>query len=394
MSLTAESKSVASSAPLSRGPNSELIGIPGSRWRLATPALVIDLDALEHNIATMASWSVNHGVKLRPHAKTHKSAAIARLQLDAGAVGICVAKPSEAERLVELGVGKILVTSPIVTDTAIERVLDLNEKAEELQIVVDNLAVVAKLGEVAVRRHKPLCVLVDIGMGRNRTGVAIPGQAGELALAIGRHRGLKLRGLQAYAGHIQHIVGYAERLAAARDALARIREARDAMAAVGHTPDIVTGGGTGSYDIDGDAAVFTDLEVGSYVFMDVQYNEVIRKDGTAGPFRTSLYVQATVISANKAGQATTDAGFKAFATDGPKPVIATGAPSGSEYVFMGDEHGCVMLPKGANGLEVGSVVTCATPHCDPTVNLFDYYHCVRGDTLVDIWPVDTRGRTW
>jgi len=394
MSLAGESGSLAPPAKLLRGPNTELIGIPGSRWRLATPALIIDLDALEYNIVTMANWSKSNAVRLRPHAKTHKSAVIARLQLDAGAVGICVAKPSEAERFVELGVGKILVTSPIVTDAAIDRVLDLNEKAEELQIVVDNSAVVAKLGDALSRRRKPLSILVDIGMGRNRTGVAMPAQAGELAQAIARHRGLKLRGLQAYAGHVQHIVEHSARAAAARDALVRIREARDAMAAVGHRPDIVTGGGTGSYDIDGDAQIFTDLEVGSYVFMDVQYNELVRGDGTAGPFRTSLFVQSTVISANKAGQATTDAGFKAFATDGPKPVIASGAPSGSEYVFMGDEHGCVMLPKGANGLEVGSVVTCVTPHCDPTVNLFDWYHCVRGDTLIDIWPVDTRGRTW
>jgi D-serine deaminase-like pyridoxal phosphate-dependent protein len=231
-------------------------------------------------------------------------------------------------------------------------------------------------------------------MGRNRTGVTTPAKAAELAAAVARRSGLVLRGLQAYAGGVQHIEAYQERAASASTAMTRIREARDAMKAAGRPPEIVTGGGTGSYDLDGDAGVFTDFEVGSYVFMDVEYNRVRRRDGTSGPFRTSLFVQSTVISANLGGQVTTDAGFKTFAMDGPKPLIESGAPAGSQYIFMGDEHGCIMLPEGANGLEVGTVVTCVTPHCDPTVNLYDFYHCVRGDTLVDIWRVDTRGRTW
>ena len=174
----------------------------------------------------------------------------------------------------------------------------------------------------------------------------------------------------------------------------RIGEARDAIEAATGTLDIVTGGRTGTYDIDPEAGVFTDLQVGSFIFMDVQYNAVMRRDGTPGPFGTSLFVQSTVICANIAEAVTTDAGFKAFATDGPPPEIADGAPEGSTYDFMGDEHGRIVLPKGANGPPIGSVISCVTPHCDPNVNLHDVYHCVRGDRLVDIWPIDTRGQTW
>ena len=166
------------------------------------------------------------------------------------------------------------------------------------------------------------------------------------------------------------------------------------MRAAGFKRDIVAGSGTGTFDFDADVDVFTELEVGSYVFMDVDYNTVQRKPGYTHQFKTSLFVQATVVSASVSGRATTDAGFKSLATDGPKPTIVQGAPDGSGFVFMGDEHGCVLLPEGANGLNVGDTIVYETPHCDPTVNLYDFYHCVRGDVLVDIWPIDTRGCAW
>ena len=176
--------------------------------------------------------------------------------------------------------------------------------------------------------------------------------------------------------------------------MARIGAARDAMAGVAGPLDIVTGGGTGTYDIDPQAGVFTDLQVGSFIFMDVQYNQILGRDGTPGPFRTSLFVQSTGICANIAGAVTTDGGIKAFAMDGPMPEITDGAPDGATYDFMGDEHGRIVLPEGANGPEVGAVVTCTTPHCDPNVNLYDLYHCVRGDRLEAIWRIEARGQTW
>ena len=378
----------------SLGPNEHLIGTDGSRERLATPALLLDLDRFEANLAAMAAYFENRPEAIRPHAKTHKCAEIARRQMDAGAIGICTAKLGEAVALQEQGIGKILITSPIVTADKIERALALNGEMEELLLVVDNTDTVDLLASAARRYGTSMNVLVDLGVDDNRTGVAtIPG-AVELARRIVASPSLRLRGLQCYAGHVQHIEDWAAREAEAMSVMARIAETRNAIAGVAGPLDIVTGGGTGTYDIDPEAGVFTDLQVGSFIFMDVQYNQIQRRDGTPGPFRTSLFVQSTVICANIAGAVTTDGGVKAFAMDGPVPEITDGAPDGARYDFSGDEHGRIVLPEGANGPEVGAVVTCVTPHCDPNVNLYDLYHCVRGDRLEAIWRIEARGRTW
>ena len=375
-------------------PNSALIGKPGSRWDLLTPALVLDLDLFEENLATMAKFASVRTEKLRPHAKTHKSATIAKKQIECGALGVCCAKLGEAQALSARGVDAILITSPVVGEAKVGQLLDLNDQISELMVVVDNLSNMDMLAQASAARQKKLMVLIDLGMGRNRTGVPTPEAAGQFVSMIEERPNLKLRGLQAYAGHLQHIADATEREAGARKEQARIRAAVEAMTAAGFKRDIVTGSGTGTFDFDVDVDVFTELEVGSYIFMDTDYNTVQRKPGLAARFKTSLFVQATVVSAGVAGRATTDAGFKSLATDGPKPAILYGAPKGSGFVFMGDEHGCVVLPEGANGLNVGDKIVYETPHCDPTVNLYDFYHCVRGDVLEAIWTVDARGATW
>lgn len=375
------------------GPNEALIGRQGSRRRLLTPALVLDLDAFEHNVEIMAAHFAGRPEALRPHAKTHKSAEIAKRQMAAGAVGVCCAKLGEAVALVEEGIDRILITSPIVTADKIERLLELNNRAAELILAVDSTSAVELLAAPA-HGGKPMRVLIDLGVGLNRTGAPTVESAAALAEHVAALPALRLCGLQCYAGHVQHIEDFGAREAEALLVMERVRQARDAIAQTTGPLGIITGGGTGSYDIDTEAGVFTDLQVGSYVFMDVQYNAVTRRDGTSGPFRTSLFVQSTVISANVAGRATTDAGYKAFAMDGPPPILHAGAPDGSTYDFMGDEHGAVVLPEGANGPQVGDVLECVTPHCDPTVNLYDFYHCVRGGRLVDIWRINGRGQTW
>ncbi len=365
-----------------------------SRWRLATPALVLDLDALEHNIDTLADHFSRTPAGWRPHAKTHKCAEIARRQLDAGATGICVAKLGEADAMIREGIGRILITSPIVTADKLEQVLALNDAAEELILVVDNITVVDRLASLAAGCRKRMKILIDLGTGLHRTGVSSIADAVTLARKIMCRPSLDLAGLQCYAGDIQHIVDCATRERAAAAVAAHIDEARRAIATLSGSCPIVTGGGTGTYDHDSGCGVYTDIQVGSAIFMDVEYHAVMRRDGTSGPFRTALFVQSTVISANVAGVATVDAGIKALATDGPLPDVADGAPEGSLYEFMGDEHGRIVVRPGTSGPVVGDVVTCVTPHCDPTVNLHDVYHCVRGDRLVDIWSIEGRGRTW
>ncbi len=370
--------------------NENLIGVPGGRAMLQTPALVIDLDILERNIVAMAAHAKRHGIALRPHAKTHKSVEIAKLQIAAGALGICCAKLGEAEALADGGIESILVTSPVVTDAGIARLVALNRRVRELMAVCDNAAIATKLDAAARATGKPLKILVDIDPGMGRTGIR-PDKAEPLVQRVAESKGLEYAGLQCYAGQVQHMESPNERRAASLSALAELGELRERLKGRGLAPKILTGGGTGTFDIDPDARVLTELQVGSYVFMDKQYNDVWVKPGDRPPFETSLFVQTTVISANRDGLATTDAGFKSFATDAGPPAISGGAPDGANYFFFGDEQGGIFYA-GERKLKPGDVIRCIVPHCDPTVNLYDFYHCVRGDRLESIWAVEGRGR--
>jgi D-serine deaminase-like pyridoxal phosphate-dependent protein len=370
-----------------------LIDQQGSRRDLNTPVLVIDLDALERNIARMADFAKGRTLNLRPHAKTHKSPDIARRQMAAGAVGICCAKIGEAEVMADNGVATGLhITSPVVSRPAIDRLIALNARTRELMCVVDSPENAQALG-VAAASGKPLQVAIDIDPGIHRTGVASPEAAVAVLGAIRAQPALSYVGVQFYCGHQQHIAGFDERREAMRDRAALLGSVIDALTAAGGAPAIVTGGGTGTHRIDPDLGLFTELQVGSYVFMDSQYLECdLTGDGGGSPFETALMIDARVVSANTPGMATVDAGFKAFATDAGKPVVLGGAGDGARYVFMGDEHGAILLGEGQS-LALAEVVTLAAPHCDPTVNLYDTYHVVRGDTLTALWPVAARGRS-
>ncbi len=372
--------------------NEDLIGVEGGRAKLQTPALVVDLDALEKNIAAMAAHAKAKGIALRPHAKTHKCAEIARRQVAAGAAGICVAKLGEAEALGDAGIDSILITSPIVSEGGIARLVALNARLRELMAVCDNADVAVRLAQAAKQSGKTLKILIDIDPGLGRTGIR-PGD-GAIALVeqIANSGALEYAGLQCYAGQVQHMESPNERRDASLTALKELGALRDCLSARGLAPKILSGGGTGTFDIDPDARVLTELQVGSYVFMDRQYNDVWTKPGARPPFATSLFVQTTVISANRDGLATTDAGFKSFATDAGPPEIASGAPEGANYFFFGDEQGGIFYISEKK-LRPGDIIVCVVPHCDPTVNLYDRVHAVRAGKLEAIWPVEARGRS-
>jgi len=375
------------------GPNAPLIGQPGSRHRLDTPALLVDRDALERNIAAMAAHARAVGVALRPHAKTHKSARIAQLQVMAGALGICCATLGEAEAMVAGGLPGVHVTSPQVTPAKLARLTALNERATGgLSVVVDHPDHLAALDRAALAARKPLDVVVDYAAGHRRTGCATVEDAVALAEAAIAAEGLVFRGIQSYSGNLQHIPVRAERrlwaLRQLEELAGIVRRLRDRGDAV----PIVTGAGTGTFDLDPEARVFTELQVGSYIFMDVDYHRALKDGRDAPPFETALSVATSVVTVNAPAWVTTDAGLKCFATDGPVPEVASGAPPGSRYEFFGDEHGKLSVPEGAPRPALGSMIECVTPHCDPTVNLHDVYHVVSGDTLVDIWPIEARGK--
>lgn len=369
----------------------DLIGRQGSRQALNTPVLVIDHDALQRNIAAMAAFARAHGLALRPHAKTHKSVEIARLQMEAGAVGVCCAKLGEAETLAAGGIGSILITSPVVTAQAIARLAALNQRMTDLRVVADHPDNVDALG-AAAKAGRPLTIIVDIDPGIRRTGVASPEAAVALAERIARNGALRLGGVQFYCGVQQHVASYEERRAAIEDRSAYLRAVVDALRGAGHHVETITGGGTGTHRIDAGIGVLNELQAGSYVFMDRQYGECdLSGEGAAAPFEAALFVDAHVISANHASMATVDAGFKALSTDGGSPTIVNGAPANTMFVFMGDEHGALIAPDHA--FRLGDLVSLQVPHCDPTVNLYDAYHVVRDGTLIDIWAVSARGRS-
>lgn len=373
-------------------PPAPCLGEPGSRLELSTPALVLDLDALERNIARMAQAVRGFGRGLRPHVKSHKCVRIARMQIAAGAAGICCATLDEAEIMAAGGIRGILITSPVTTAVKIARLVRLVRHAPDTMIVVDNADNAAALAGAARESGIVLPVLVDLELGFGRTGVPTVNAAEALVRRITACPSLALRGVQAYGGQLQHTADHAERLALCRRAHGFVTETVARLTAIGLPPEIVTGGGTGTHAIDGREGPFTEIQAGSYVFMDAEYRDIDYGDARGWPFDDALFVQTAVISTNVAGSVTTDAGTKAFALNGPKPRIVTPHLAGATYEYSGDEHGRVSLAAGAAQPMLGTRIECVVPHCDPTVALYDVFHVIRGNALVDVWPVDARGR--
>jgi len=373
------------------GPNQSLIDIPGSRRALITPALVLDLDVFEKNLATHAKFCGEAGLRSRPHAKTHKCSEIANRQIAAGAVGVCCATLHEATVMVEAGISGVLITSPIVGAAKVNRLVELNKKADKLKIVADNSTNISDLADTAGRENVLLDVLIDIDIGMHRTGVHAADEIIRLARLVDDSPQLNYRGVQAYSGRVQHIEAYADREHEYGTQLDHLQICLDALANAQLKPSIISGGGTGTHAIDRSRKIFTEHQTGSYIFMDVEYNGVELVSDDASPFATSLFMQCSVVSNNANGFVTIDGGYKCFATDGPKPEVSTDSLPGATYDRFGDEHGKIIISDLSQKPVIGTPITLVTPHCDPTVNLHNYLHCVRGDKLVGIWAVDARG---
>jgi D-serine deaminase-like pyridoxal phosphate-dependent protein len=373
------------------GPNEHLIGQQGGRRALTTPAMVLDLDVFERNLETMAVGHRAVGLGLRPHAKSHKCSEMAKRQVAAGALGVCCATLREAEAMAAAGVPGVLVTSPVIGAAPVERLARLNGVADGLMVVVDNSDNAEALDAASGKAGKPLSVLVDLDIGMARTGAADGESAAALVRQVAGSGNLEYQGVQAYSGRVQHIEAYDERAAEYGGQLDRLQLVLARLAREGLAAAIVTGGGTGTHAIDRACGLFTEQQAGSYVFMDVQYNAVELARTTPPPFETALTIRCTVVSANARGFVTVNGGFKCFATDGPPPQIASGAPDGARFEYFGDEHGRIVFADTGDVLDVGDQIELVTPHCDPTVNLHDFIHCVRGETLAAIWRVDGRG---
>jgi D-serine deaminase-like pyridoxal phosphate-dependent protein len=330
------------------------------------------------------------GRALRPHGKTHKSPAVAKRLIAAGAVGACAAKLSEAEALARGGVRGLLVTSAVVGKAKIGRAVALARRQPETIFSVDDAMNARELDEAARAARLRLNVALDLWVGR-RTGVLPGAPAVALAEIIAQCGNLKLAGLQAYAGHSAHVTGWEARRKSSEESMAEAVATRRELEKKGIACGWMSGGSTGTYNIDSGIDGVTELQPGSFMFMDIDYRRIGGKSGAVyEDFAPSLFVVCTVISRPKPDLAIVDGGFKAFATDrgyGPEAWLRPDL----SYRFAGDEHGSVTM-KG-NELKVGDRVDFLVPHCDPTVNLYDRMYALRGERVVEEWAVTARGRS-
>ena len=358
-----------------------------------TPALLIDLDGFERNLRRMADAVAAAKVRLRPHAKTHKSAIIAQKQIALGAVGVCCQKVSEAELLVDGGIGDILVSNEIAGKAKLDRLGALAKNAR-IYVCADNIDNVAEISAAAQRHDVNLSVLVEIDVGGRRCGVEPGEPALRLASAIARSNSLKFGGLQAYHGAAQHIRSYHERRDAILRACELTRGTIDLLTHEGLACEIVGGAGTGTYEHEAASGVFNEVQAGSYIFMDADYRKNRKADERHfDTYENALFILTTVMSRPNSERAVVDAGHKSAAVDSgfPEPFELPGVV----YRRPSDEHG-VLLSEGGILPNRSDRILLVPGHCDPTVNLHDWYVCVRGlhgsaPLVEDVWPITARG---
>jgi len=361
-----------------------------SRHDIPTPALLLDLDAFEDNVATMASFVQSKGKAFRPHGKTHKCPEVARALIRAGAIGCCAARLSEAEVFAEFGIPGLLITTAVIGKEKIARAVRLASKAPDTIFVVDDRQNVRDINDAAGKRAEPIQLAVDLFFGR--TGIA-PGQpAVELAQLIASLPNVTFVGLQSYDGAAAHTAPFDARSARTAMTMGKAAETKAMLERSGIACPLVTGGSTGTYRIDADNPAITELQPGSFVFMDMEYGTIGGPNGTEyRDFKNSLTVATTVVSRSP-GMAIVDGGYKAFSTDRPFTPTAVGL-DGVTYGWAGDEHGRLDVANASREVRVGDRIEFLPPHVDPTVNLYDHIYALRGDRVEAVWPIAARGKS-
>jgi 3-hydroxy-D-aspartate aldolase len=366
---------------------------PGvSKWELDTPALCVDLDKMDKNIQTMQAALKKYGLPSRPHAKTHKCAAIAKQQLATGSIGICCAKLGEAEAMIAHGVDKILMTTSNPSKNKIRRAMALRKSHPEFIQAVDEEQNARDLSAAAKEAGVVADVVIDVAVG-TRSGIPA---ADALALAqlIDKLPNLKLRGMLSYDGGVQHAKGFAARKQRALETIEPNAAAFESMKKAGLNMEIFSGGGTGTYNIMHAVPGFTDLQVGSYLFMDMQYLAIGSENGDAvyNDFAPSLTVLTTVLNNRFPGRLTTDAGAKALTLNTPTAGVI-GEP-GMEYNAGSDEFGGIRFSSPpSKDYKIGDLLEVIVPHCDPVVNEYDQLYAIRKDRVEAVWPISARGRS-
>lgn len=380
-----------SSAP---EPGFDIPALPGmAEAEVQTPCLVLDLDALDRNLRRMADFARARGLRLRPHAKMHKSVDVARRQIALGAVGLCCQKVSEAEVFVRAGIADILVTNEVRDPLKIDRLARLAIGGARIGVCIDDGEAVADLDAAAARHGIRLDAYVEIDNGAGRCGVATPEAALAIARAILAAPGLRFAGLQSYHGTLQHLETAAERRATFAAALARTEAVIAHLRAGGVEVPLVTGGGTGSHPLEAASGVYGELQCGSYAFMDAAYGRIRDAEGRRlddGPWENALFLLTAIISRPAPGRAVCDAGLKSQSADSGLPVVF--GRSDVTYAAWSDEHGVIADPGGR--LRINERLRLVPGHCDPTCNLHDWYVGLRGGRVEAVWPVSARGKSF
>ncbi|MBK9165950.1 MAG: DSD1 family PLP-dependent enzyme [Bryobacterales bacterium] len=371
---------------LSRGDVKGKLG----RDDLPTPALLLDLDAFEHNVNKMAAHAKSHNRALRPHAKTHKCPEVAKALIRAGAVGACTAKLNEAEVFADHDIRGLLITTAVVGPYKIERAVRLAKKNRDTIFSVDNSQNVRDLNAAAAEAKLTLNLAIDLFI-TGRTGVLPGTPALNLAQLIESLPNVTLAGIQAYAGQASHVTGFEARRRKSEEVMAAAVDTRRVIERAGISCPLLTGGSTGTYNIDTQIEGITELQPGSFVFMDIDYRKIGGQNGEVyDDFKNALTVLTTVVSKPTDDLAIVDGGFKAFATDrsfGPEPKNGNGIV----YAWGGDEHGRVNVAKASRGVNLGDRIEFLVPHCDPNVNLYDRMYCLRGEQVEAVWQIAARG---
>jgi D-serine deaminase-like pyridoxal phosphate-dependent protein len=356
-----------------------------------TPALILDLDKFEANLQRMSAFSARSRVRVRSHAKAHKSVEIAHRQVEATGGGVCCQKLGEAEALLGGDITDILITSQVVGEHKLRRLARLARAyaPARLGVCVDHPEVAQQLAAVCQAEQARVEVYIDVDIGQNRSGVDAPAQAVELARILLSSSNLAFMGLHAYSTLTQHRRGVPERREATDRGAARVAQFREALLAANLPCEMVVGGGTGSFLYEAASAVFNEVHPGAYAFMDVNYAK--NEQDTAGPrFDHALFVLTSVMSMGEE-RATLDAGMKSFSTDsGPaQPTFA-----GWRVRTVADEHTVLMRTGDGVSVKIGDKALLVPSRCDPTVNLHDWIVAVRQNTVEALWPVDARGAVY
>lgn len=363
--------------------------------QIDTPALIVDLNAMDCNLKRMQNFINKSPHSLRPHTKAHKIPEIAKMQIEHGAKGICVAKLGEAEVMADGGIDDILITTPIANPIKVNRLVTLKTKYPDFQIiqVVDNKKQVQAISQKAQTERVVIDLLIEVECGQKRCGVNVGKELIDLIQFINEQHAVTYRGIQAYTGHLQHVNGYQERCKQARALVKPVFDFIDSeLQSKELNPEIVSGGGTGTYDAY-EGLPFTEIQAGSYLFMDWDYHTIGSKNGEKNynDFNCALKVWTTVISRPTKDRAVVDAGMKCLSIDSGMPV-AENYPQ-IQYTSGGDEHGILNFSPDFNELQIGDRLMMIPSHCDTTLNQFDILYGIRGDIAEKQWKILGRGRS-